>query len=219
MAEFLILEDDTATSQALHGRLREEFPRARIDTAGNLADAIELARDIGERGEHYDVALLDVRLPRDGSGGKDEIFPTVRRQLLEILGHESVVINYSTHADAANIQQFINGERNVNAPLPVLVNAAPSRPWHEEVLQHCRRAVYGRRIAEGLARILRTEHAAMARTSGAAARIGRGYGEPSLVDLVRDIKLHWADLDHELRERIRHTFDIQEVNGEVLVNF
>jgi CheY-like chemotaxis protein len=219
MSEFLILEDDTTTREALHGLLREEFPQARIDTAGNLADAIRLAREIAERGEHYDVALLDVLLPLDDSGGKDNLFPKARRQLLEILGHEPVVINYSAHANEARIQQFINDERNVNTPLPVLVTASPSLPWHEEVLRDCRRAVYGRRIAEGLARVLRTGHAALARTSGVAARAGRGYGETALVDLVRDIKLHWADLDDELRDRIRHTFDIREVDGEVLVNF
>lgn len=219
MPEFLILEDEKATRVELGELLTEEFPQAWIDVTCNLEDAARLAKEIGERGEYYDVALLDVLVPLDGSGGGAEIFPEERRELLDALGYKTVVVNYSAFAYQERIQQFINAQKNANGPMPLLIDASPSRRWHEEVLNHCRRVVYGRRIAEQLAQVLRSGHAALVRCGAVAARAGRGAGEQALADLTRDIKLHWADLDEGLRERIRNTFDIREVDGEVLVNF
>ncbi|MGE3818415.1 MAG: response regulator [Isosphaeraceae bacterium] len=222
MPTFLIAEDDRQRRALLHDLLAKEFPAARVDEARNLAEAIALARETRGRGEHYDVALLDVNLPPDGSGRQGaDVHPEVRGQLLKALTYATFVVNYSSVASDPRLRQEIDRLREPNAPAPVLIHASAgmNRNWPEAILRLCRRVVYGRRIAEQLDRLLRTDQF---ENGGVAARSQHGTerstGTQALGDLARDVKLHWNDLDDELQRRIRSAFEITEVDGEVLVN-
>jgi CheY-like chemotaxis protein len=221
----LVVEDDRSTRENLVRLLRETFPTARIDSTDNLAAAIQMARDMQSRGAYYDVALLDVKLPEDGSGGKAGVHPKLRRELLSSLSFNTVVINHSAHAGDPEILRVVEDLRSPNAPVPVLISA--DGDWHDEVLRLTRQAVYGRRIAAQLDRLLGPDRVAAARMTGVAAR-GRmgaeGAGTPGMGALIRDIKQHWSDLDAELQRRVKEVFEIREERdpesgrSDVLVN-
>lgn len=221
MTTFLVVEDEWQTRELLLDLVGDEFPAARVDEADNLADAIQLARETQARGEPYDVALLDVNLPIDGdAAGDNRVHPEARRELLRVLREPTKVVNYSTTASDARLRQEIDRLHEPNTPVPILIDASPGRrDWPDEILQLCRRVVYGRRIAEQLDRMLRADRTESAGIAARSARVaGESTGTQALGDLMRDITLHWGDLDEELRRRIRGVFEITEADGEVLVN-
>src|SRR5262249_59727466 len=121
MTAFLIVEDEELTRESLGELLREEFPEAHIDTAANLADAIDLARKLRQEGTYYDAALLDVWLPADASGGEDGLFPARRRELLRVLTDRPLTINYSSLADDDEVRRFVTDLREANAAVPIIV--------------------------------------------------------------------------------------------------
>jgi CheY-like chemotaxis protein len=222
MPAIMLVDDDEGNRAHLAKKLRDEHPEARIDEANNLADAIDLARWIADEGSFYDVALLDVNLPKDRDDtNHDKIYPNSRRRLLASLGHRSVVLNYSAKANIPEIRQQINEMREPNAPVPVLIQRGFDSLWEAELLKLTRRTIFGRRIAAQLDR-MRAERSESPRLAGVAAYRGQASdsldGTQGLGALARDIKLHWADLDDELRRRIKSVFDIREASGQLLVN-
>ena len=115
MPKILLVDDNDMVRESLAKKLRAEHSDARIDEADNLADALELARNVAEEGSFYDVALLDVNLPKDRNDTtNDKIYPNSRRRLLTSLGHGSVVLNYSTMANIPEVRQQINEMRDPN---------------------------------------------------------------------------------------------------------
>jgi CheY-like chemotaxis protein len=221
MPAIMLVDDDEGRRKELVKKLRAEHPEARIDDADNLADAIDLARSIADAGAFYDVALLDVNLPKDRDDtNKNKIYPNIRRRLLASLGHRSVVLNYSVLAGEPEVRQQINEMREPNAPVPVLIQSGFDTGWQDELLKLIRRTIFGRRIAAQLDRMSaeRGESPRFASVSNRGRTLESLAGTQGLGALARDIKLHWGDLDDELRRRIKSVFDIREVGGQLLVN-
>ena len=170
MSKILLVDDDDKFRESLAKKLRAEHPDARIDEAGNLADALELARNVADEGSFYDVALLDVNLPKDRDDTtNDKIYPNSRRRLLTSLGHGSVVLNYSSMANIPEVRQQINEMKDPNAPVPVLIHRRFDAGWEAELLKLVRRTIYGRRIASQLDRMT-AERGESPRFAGVAYR-------------------------------------------------
>jgi hypothetical protein len=219
MTAFFIVEDKKPTREALADLLRLNFPGARISMAGNLTEAMGLARETSDRGEYFDVAFLDMRLPRDmHESGEGNVYPELRRELLAALTYRTAVINHSGYAAQSEVQQAAAEMREPNAAgPPVLIDASPGQDWDQEILHHARRIVYGRRIAGRLDPMLHAARSAVPREVLQRANPGGG-GTQELAALIRDIKVAWDDLDDELKRRIQTAFDVRKVDGSVLVN-
>jgi CheY-like chemotaxis protein len=221
MVAFLIVEDKQTTRELLTQLFRHDFPEAQIDAAGDYAEALAKVRALGSRGESYDVAVLDVRLPLDGSSPVDELTPRfreARRELLGALGNGTAVINYSATADSPVVQAYVAELRDPNGPKEILIHASAARPWPEEILREARRAVYGRRIREQIQQIHQAERIGAALPVGGVMARGLSTGTQGIGALLRDIKKHWHDLDPEVQRRVREVFDVREVGKDVLVN-
>jgi hypothetical protein len=72
--------------------------------------------------------------------------------------------------------------------------------------------------------MLQSARGGSALTAGVSYRLPAGAapvvscGTPSLGALMRDIKLYWNDLDDDLRDLVRHVFNVRQVGDEVLVS-
>ncbi len=213
MITFLVVDDDSEMSSPLKARLEDEFPEAQIDVAAHYQEALRLARAIGDAGENYDVAFLDVFLPLDDNEYSEPgLHLESRKELYRALTRDTVVFNHSAHKGNVKVKQFMEELHGPNSAVGLVIPAADREFAAREMMSQAHRAVYGRRIDVELGQILAArQHLAF------AARGGNGGQD--VVCLMRDIRDHWSDLDDEIRRRARMVFDIQEREGEqVIVN-
>jgi hypothetical protein len=219
MTAFFIVENKQATREALTDLLRLNFPDARICSASNLKEAIRVAREMSDRGEFFDVAFLDMKLPRDEhESGEGNVYPEDRQKLLAALTYRTAVINHSAYAADPDVLQAATEIREPNAAgPPVLIDASRGWDWDQDILHHARRIVYGRRIADRLDPMLHAARSAASRVAASRTH-SAGGGTQELAALIRDIKVAWDDLDDELQRRIQTAFDVRKVGGTVLVN-
>ena len=216
MPAFLIVDDNPKVLQWLRECLGEEFPGARIDEAMSYTDALRLAEDIGNLGQSYDVAVLDVYLPIDvysenAADRVPDLYAKERGQLYRALTRDTMVIDHSAHADREEVRSFIEG-LDPNSAVNVVIKAVDRGKVADEMMEKARAAVYGRRVEVSL------NHMLADRQLASSAARGDG-GAQDVLDLMCEIRDHWRDLDDEVQRRARLVFDIVERDdGQIIVN-
>lgn len=215
---FLVLDDNEEIQQKLVEALLAEVPEAEIDRASNLADAIDAARRLADDGKAYHLALLDAKLP--GFAGDDTppaLHAGKRKELLSLLSHSTVVVNYSSFATSSDVRQCVLDElRDPNGPVPVLLDT--NGPWLKEVRRILRQRVFVRGIEDDLNQLLRGMKARRGVPVPPPAAVRGGSARSFDVSgLAYSIGQFWYDLDERQQALARKVFSVRIEDDGVYV--
>ena len=72
MFRILIVEDRDNTREQLFRLFSEEFPKAKIEKAGTVREALKKIHSLNSRGLYYHAVILDFKLP-ESMGENPEI--------------------------------------------------------------------------------------------------------------------------------------------------
>jgi len=214
MTRILVAEDERHTVEQLTVLLAAEFKGVQIDAATTISTALDHVTRTYEKGQAYDVAVLDFKLPRDLGDNPEvdeEVCNTVSSQMPDAL-----IVHITGYGDAEQVREHLTRHKPRQG-YPVLISKLDTK-WAEELLQVVRKFVHSMRIDAKMDGLFRRP-----RGGGGAGHQRRRVGSdvrcltPELDEVMRDIVDHWKDLDEPLRIRIEHVFEISESSTPVQI--
>jgi hypothetical protein len=232
----LIAENDKVLRETMRENLAYEHPGVVLDLTETVNEAIALLRTAMDRGVHYIVVILDIKLPREL--GEDEAFHlNLRDQVLDSTSSDAYIFYVSSHLDQPVIQEYKRRleaqiENNVQAPRTFFFSKSKAeevRRFYEKI----HKVMHTRRIGQKLDAIMPAIMPTLFATPGLvpAGAGDMAYIAPrdpftypgtdpthQLADLARDIEAHWNYLENNLRERIRRYFVVTETDAGVDVS-
>jgi CheY-like chemotaxis protein len=210
----LVVEDEDDARRQVVELLREALPEARIDAADTVEKADAVIQDALNRGDSYDVAILDFKLPKS-AGFNPEVDDTLCQKLRR-LDPGMLVGHITGFPEDPKIIEHINQCHGTGTPRAPIVNKT-SATWATELLDKTVEYLYRSRIERGLRQVFGSTTAAGSYER--ALRPSAAWApdlSSQLVDLTADIAESWPHLDPATRRRVQEQFQVVEDAGRNL---
>jgi CheY-like chemotaxis protein len=222
MTRVLVLDDTPEILDRLVLRLRKEIPGIGVDSAESLNEAIERVNAARQAGQPYDIAVLDFLLPINKKDNDIGVHKQVRRELIERLGRAAIIFNITRFRLYPEVREFLLEEnlQNTDLPRPVVIDETEIG-WEDGLMAQIRSIVHSGRIEKQFDLVFGAGRRPQGRPVGRTPSLA----VPSLRNdllaaddltqdlnlLVRDIELHWNDLNEELKKKIESVFKVEEI--------
>lgn len=184
-----------------------------VEAFGDVASAAAAIDKAKNDGRQFDIAILDLLLPKtptDGSAAElDEL-------LCSKAEASAAVIHITAHAGNAGVLRHMDSVHSTEG-WPTLIEKSPSDTFTERLITHVRRRLAERRIRAALAALT---------GSPEVGRYARRYRpDPQVASatnltaqICADIRTYWDDLHPAFRQTLRNYFEFEPDNEKPPVN-
>jgi CheY-like chemotaxis protein len=219
MFRILIVEDEPKLLEELRESFRGYFPDSKIELAGAVDDALQLVKAAFSSGWFYDVAVLDLRLPRQ-EGGHAELDETICREIRDTR-RDTLVIHISAYGEEQDVLRHLeNYHDDSGDPQSRLLKKGDPEFW-DKLEKKAKEYLYGGLIEQQMDKLFPYPRSASAGSRlGARSKLSdQGSLTLELNNLARDIATYWDHLDEKLRCRIQERFNVYKERGIIRVSF
>jgi CheY-like chemotaxis protein len=207
-ARVLLVEDESITAKTLKMNLEEELLNENTGTPGVEVDTcytVDSAKEQIERSElPYDVAILDLRLPKNNVDNHLEVDNSLCALLTRPVGG-TLVVHISGFKDPA-IRDHMRLE---HSPRDLLIEKAGD--WQIVVVDKVRRFIYNRYVEDAI------HYRFSPRSASKALDTGSGGTTSQLIHLCIDISRYWPHLADNTKDLVRKRFHVDETKNPVAV--
>ena len=217
MEYFLFFVAEDIAREQLVKLLQEAFPNAVVDAVENVEDGLKQLKQAQQEGIHYDIALLDFKLPRR-EGENPEVDESLCLQVR--LDPETLIGHITGFADDPEIKAHLNKVHPPGDRKGFIIDKRETS-WPTKLITEMRQYLYGYHIERQIRRVFgRAGESSL--ESAHSSRFGSGprpLGSltNAIADLCLDISLYWKDLHPAVQERITQYFDVDATGTDIKV--
>ena len=207
--KIFIVEDDESTRKNLIDVLKLDFPSADIEFTGE----VDLALNLINNHEPFDIAILDVRLPNSLGHPNKWNDRSICNRIRDKSGI-TAVFHFSSHLEEADIKQHLEDVHSNDKYAPWFDKRDVDYPT--KIVNAIKCYLYGQKIAVKMRDLLGVEeiHVRVRTTP-----IARRYSLTNeLADLFADIVEYWDYLDESLRKAIRKNLNLDNTDHPTRVS-
>ena len=207
--KILIVEDEKSTRENLIDVLKQHFPSGVIE----YTEDVDQALDMIHRHEPFDIAILDVRLPKSLGLANERNDRSICNRIRDTSG-ATAVFHFSSHLEEADIKQHLEDVHSNDKYAPWFDKRDVDYPT--KIVNAIKCYLYGQKIAVKMRDLLGVEeiHVRVRTTP-----IARRYSLTNeLADLFADIVEYWDYLDESLRKAIRKNLNLDDTDHPTRVS-
>ena len=222
MFRILIVEDIARLLEALREAFQQWFPDSKIEVAQAVDDALQLIQVARASGWFYDVAVLDLMLPRQPGAhvNEEKVDDSLCRAIKETM-HQTLVIHITGYAERQDVLRHLEDfHDDAGDPQSRLTKKDDLEFW-DKLKKKAKEYLYGQLIEGQMDKLFGPYPCAAAAKASRAAR--DRFGDPEsltleLATLFREITAHWDDLNEKLRRRIQETLNVDTQSRPIRIS-
>jgi hypothetical protein len=200
----LVVEDEVPTAQRLQYELEQAFPGIHVELVHTVKGALRKLDESVDSGTHYDVAIVDFKLPMEHIGENPVIDFSVARQF-GMFSPDTILVHITAFADDPEILRYHERISQLEEAGHLFI-AKEGRDWYAPLRERLVRSLHVRRIRRRYLGLFgRRADSYPPRSAGAAGPADRCDRERSLAvaELYADASQHWEYLNEQLRNQLR----------------